>query len=382
MTIQNNSGPLAARLDAAIDKAIAEKRIVGTNTIVAIDGRIAYARAAGMADREAGQAVSSDTIFRYASLTKPIVSSVILKLHEAGKLNIDDPVAHYLPYFTPSLPDGTKPSISIRQLLCHTGGLTTDLSPSKEELSQANFQAINGSFRHLGLEENMRRLAAMPLMDPPGTLWVYGLSLDVLGAVVEKVHGDTLSNAVAAHITGPLGMNDCTFCVTDVARLATAYADGPDGAVRMAASQTMKHKRGHEVTFVPARIMDAEAFPSGGSGLAGTAGNFMSFLLALQRGDIISSDLLAEATRNQLDKAGPNGLPDGHGFGLIGAVIDNPEATNTPQNQNSFYWAGVFGNHWFVDPKAGITSVALTNTAFEGNNGPFTEEIRDAIYGV
>lgn len=373
---------LAARLDTAIDKAIDEKRIVGTTTLVAKDGKIVYARAAGMADRENGMPVQRDTIFRYASLTKPIVATLILKLHEDGKLNIDDPVSDHLPYFTPRLPDGTQPKISLRQLLCHIGGLPVDISPSEQELAQIVFQQVEGSYRHLSLEDNMKRLAALPLIAPPGTLWAYGLSLDVLGAVAAAVDGSTLNDAVARHITGPLGMTDSTFCVKDIDRLAVPYADAVNGAVRMQKTHTLQHARGHLVTFTPKRIMDPDVFPSGGGGMAGTADDFMRFLLALQRGELIGNALLDEATRNQLGDADRNGLTPGHGFGLIGAVVDTPELSGTPQNAGSYYWSGVFGNHWFVDPKAGVTLVSLTNTAFEGNNGPFTVEMRDAIYGV
>lgn len=380
MAQQGGGTALVARVDAAIDRAIAEKRIVGTTTLVAIDGRIVYARAAGMADRESGMPVQRDTIFRYASLTKPIVAATILKMHDAGALDIDDPVRQYLPYFTPRMPDGHHPAITIRHLLCHVAGLPVDIAPSDDELAQANFQGVNGSYRHLSLEDNMRRLANLPLIATAGALWAYGLSLDVLGAVAAKVHGTNLNAAVAEMITGPLEMVDTRFGVADMARLAVPYADDPNGAVRMDASHTMQHMRGHMVTFTPARILDPNVFPSGGGGLAGTADDFMQFLLALQNDKILKAKTLAEALRNQLGAA-ESSLPPGHGFGLLGAVIVNQALTGTPQNSGTYYWSGVFGNHWFIDPAAGIISVSLTNTALEGCNGPFTTEVRNAIYG-
>lgn len=116
-----NAG-LTERMDAAIDAAVAEDRIVGTVVVVAQGGEVVYARAAGMADREAGRPMTADTIFRLASVTKPIVTAAVLQLVEDGRIDLDDPVTDWLPDFRPAL-DGETPVVTIRQLLTHTAGL-------------------------------------------------------------------------------------------------------------------------------------------------------------------------------------------------------------------------------------------------------------------
>src|SRR5690606_173520 len=115
---------LARRVDKVIDRWVASERIVGTVAIIAKDGEIVYRRAAGYADREAGIPVREDTIFRHASMTKAIVSATALKLVEEGRLSLDDTVEKWLPYFTPRLANGRKPTITIRHLMTHTSGLS------------------------------------------------------------------------------------------------------------------------------------------------------------------------------------------------------------------------------------------------------------------
>src|SRR4051795_7654068 len=113
-----------SQLDAVIDQAIREERIVGTVVLVAEDGRIVYRRAAGFADRENGVPVREDTVFRFASLTKPIVSVAALALIERGRLSLDNPVTDWIPWFRPKLANGTEPVITVRHLMTHTSGLT------------------------------------------------------------------------------------------------------------------------------------------------------------------------------------------------------------------------------------------------------------------
>jgi len=119
---------MQARIDAVIDRAISTNKIVGAVVLVARDGDEAYARAAGFADREAAIAIRENAIFRFASVTKPLVAATALAMIEQGLLSLDDDVARYLPYFTPKTPDGARPAIAIRRLLSHTSGLGYDYS--------------------------------------------------------------------------------------------------------------------------------------------------------------------------------------------------------------------------------------------------------------
>lgn len=371
------------RLDAAIDKALAENRIVGTVTMVSRNGAPIYSRAAGMADRENGRAVVADTIFRYASLTKPIVATTILAMVDEGLLGLEDPVTSILPYFTPKLPDGTQPEILIRHLLTHSAGLTGDISVTDEEAKSPQMIAVNGEYRLLSLEDNMRRLAKLPLLYAPGTNWAYGQALDVLGAVAAHLVGGTTGDAVAKYVTGPLGMKDTIFGVTDIDRLATAYGDGSPEPVKMGEPHAMPNQWGNVTVFTPGRILDDKAYQSGGGGMAGTASDFLKLLDSWQTSgqSVLESETIKSATQDQIGDVSKELSDEGRRFGFFGAMIDNPELAKSPQTKGSYLWGGIFGSAWFVDPAEGLSVVGLTNTAFEGCNGAFPDEIRDAVYG-
>lgn len=371
------------RLDAAIDKAIAEKRIVGSVILVSKNGKLIYSRAAGMADRENGRAAEIDTIFRFASLTKPIVATTILAMVDEGILELEDPVTSILPYFTPKMPDGTQPEILIRHLLTHSAGLTGDISVTPEEAKSAQMLAVDGEYRLLSLEDNMRRLAKRPLLYAPGTSWAYGQALDVLGTVAAQLVGGTTGDAVAKYVTGPLGMKDTIFGVTDIDRLATAYGDGSPEPVKMAEPHAMPNQWGDVTVFTPGRILDDKAYQSGGGGMAGTASDFLKLLDSWQAGgqSVLLAETIKSATQDQIGNVSSELAEMGRRFGFFGAMIDDPKIAKSPQTKNSYLWGGIFGSAWFVDPTEGLSVVGLTNTAFEGCNGAFPDEIRDAVYG-
>jgi CubicO group peptidase (beta-lactamase class C family) len=160
----------ADRLNQVIDRALSENRIIGTAILAARDGNVVFSRAAGLADRASGRPVRGDTVFRLASMTKPIVSAATLVLVERGKIQLDDPVTRWLPNFRPALPDGRQPTITVRHLLTHTAGLNYGFK-----------EAANGPYHRahvsdgldqpgLSIDENLRRLASVPLLHPPGTI--------------------------------------------------------------------------------------------------------------------------------------------------------------------------------------------------------------------
>ena len=163
------------RLDETVTRAIAENRIVGAVLIVRRNGELLYERAHGLADREAGRAMTVDAIFRLSSVTKPIVAATILALADAGKLRIDDPVTEYLPTFRPRTESGDEPVITIHHLLTHTSGL------SSASILTAAEQAEGIDRWNLDAETLIARQAALPLLFAPGTGWDYGPSIDVLG---------------------------------------------------------------------------------------------------------------------------------------------------------------------------------------------------------
>jgi CubicO group peptidase (beta-lactamase class C family) len=374
------TGAARSRIDSVIERAIAEKRLVGAVVLVSHDGKLVYQGANGLADRESKRPMQVNTSFRFSSVTKPIVSAAALALVEQGKLSLDDPVTKWLPNFRPKLASGEAPTITVRQLLTHTSGLGYKFA---EKPGTAYYQAgVSDGFDELriSLDENMRRLASAPLFSRPGEAWRYSLSIDVLGAVVEKASGKPLPQAVAELITQPLGLRDTAFWAKDSAHLAVPYYDSKPEPARMADPYAVPYGEGGRMTYSPSRALDPKAYPSGGAGMVGTAPDVMRFLETIRTGGkpILSAATAASMMRNEIGSvAGPQ---PGVGFGFGGAVVVDPAATHTPQSQGTWQWGGVYGHSWFVDPARKLTVVALTNTGLEGMWGKFTTDLRDAVY--
>jgi len=366
---------LQAHLDATVERAITDRRIVGSVTLVARDGKVVYRRAAGHFDREAGVPMREDAIFRLASVTKPIVAATALAMIERGLLGLDDDVSGHLPYFRPRLTDGREARIAIRHLLSHTSGLSYDYAA--DPLIDTGLGKTDMDF-----EETFARVARLPLSFEPGTAWQYGISIDVLGAVIARIHGSSLADAVRHHVTGPLEMADTGFAVTDRARLAPPYADGPPGLRRMGDSDPVINSDGDETVFSPSRIFNPRAFQSGGAGMVGSPDDLLRFLEALRSGGgaILRPETVAIATSNQIGDLPREEKDAGQRFGFLGAVLDDPAAASSPQARGTFNWGGIYGHSWFVDPQNGLIMVSMTNTPVEGCLGLYPKQVRNAVY--
>jgi CubicO group peptidase (beta-lactamase class C family) len=371
---------LRARLDRAIERALQDRRIVGTVVLVAQGGDIVYGRAAGFADREAGRSMQENCIFLLSSVAKPIVTAAALRLVENGRMRLGDSVRRWLPEFKPRLADGGVPEITIHHLLTHSAGLTyVFMEPTDGPYHRLR---ISSGFdrNDADLDEIVRRISAAPLSYEPGGGWGYSMAIDVLGAVIEKATLQPLPLAVAELVLNPLDMKDTGFTVVDTRRLVGPYADGKPEPRRMADNDHVDFFA-RPVAFSPVRLLDLRAFPSGGAGMAGTARDVLKFLETLRAGG-----LLQRQTRSAMFKvqALTRGQAEGPGweFGFGGAVLVDPKATGTPQARGTLQWNGAYGHKWFIDPANELTVVALTNTAFEGMIGRFTVDVRNAVYGV
>lgn len=358
-------------VDAAIDAALVN-RIVGCTVIVHQDGKEVYARTAGLADREANRPLERNAIFRLASVTKPIVATTALRMMEEGLLKLDDPVTEYLPYFTPPSPDGVVRPITLRQLFAHTSGLSYEAVPPDVA------PGMSGPI--ISLEENLRRLAKAPLVFAPGTGWAYGTSIDVLGGVIAAINGSSLEAAVKKYVAGPLDMVDWGFTPTDPSRVSANYYNGelprPSIVPPLRITDENHQGTGWEVS----RIFNADAPQSGGGGSCGTADDVMKALEVYNGRSFLKPETVAEALSNQIGSLPRRPGDAGKRFSLIGAVIDDPKAASSPCPAGTLDWGGVWGHCWIIDPVNRITVVVCTNTAPEGCNGPFREEIRDAVY--
>lgn len=368
---------MESALDAVVAKAIADGRIVGAVLKVHRHGVPLYDKAHGLADREAGRAMTNDAIFRFSSLTKPLVAATILALADAGKLSLDDAVHHHLPGFTPRLPDGSAPTITIHHLLTHTSGLASGPILTPEE------EAAGVNRWHFSSDETMARLAALPLLFAPGSQWNYGPSIDVLGVIAGRLSGGTPGDAIAKWVTGPLRMTDTGFFVADPARLAAAYGDHPGQPQRMGTVHEVMSPWGTKVRYDPDRIFDAAAFQSGGGGAAGTAGDFMTLLDTLHAGGgaILRPETVARGLSNQTPQLS-QAVGPGVMFSYFGACITDPATAGLPMSPGSNRWGGIYGHNWFIDRDTGLTVLSMSNTGLEGSDGAYRSEVCNAVYGA
>jgi CubicO group peptidase (beta-lactamase class C family) len=372
-------------LRSLVEASVAAGEVVGAVVMVSRHGEVVDTVVAGYADREHSIPMTVSTVFRIASMTKVMVSVAVLALCDDGVLGLDQPVTRWLPDFTPTLPDGSRPVITIRHLLTHTAGLGYTFT-----------EPLDGAFHRLGisdgltttptltLAENVALVGRAPLAYAPGSAWAYSIATDVLGAVVEAATGDSLPHIVRTRVSEPIGMISSSFCAAQGAPLAAPYAATESGVVRMGEPHVIPFL-GSEIRYSPSRAWDSTAWPSAGTGMVSTASDYLRFAEAMRRGGApvlrptTTQLMTANALGNMATDAGL-GLGPGLGFGLGVSVVLNPAAAGLPGNPGSWGWGGVYGTHFFVDPLAAISVVCLTNTALTGMAGPFPLAVRDAVY--
>lgn len=369
-------------IDEVIERTLADNRLVGAVVKVAVDGVLVYNGVAGFADREMNNPMQENALFRLASVSKPIVSTAAMVLVSQGRLQLDDRVDRWLPYFQPRLQNGEIAELTIRHLMTHTAGLTYRF-----------FQEENGPYHRAGvsdgmdqagitLEENLRRIASVPLLYTPGTQWKYSIATDVLGAVIAKVTEMPLQEAVHSLVLKPLGMNDTGFTAVDPERLTTAYANDVPVPRPMYDPDSLAFVEGTAgFRLAPSRALDESAFPSGGAGMVGSAHDFLQLLEALRKGGtpLLPERLVREMTTNQIGDL-PMAYWPGRGFGLGFTLLKDPVAAGTPESPGSWRMGGTYGHSWFVDPERKLSVVAFTNTALEGMSGQFTVDLCKAVY--
>ncbi len=360
------------------------QRLVGAVVLVREHGVLRHASATGLADRESAMPMQRDQLFRLASVSKPLLTTVILRLVADSVLDLDAPVQRWLPDFRPALADGSTPPISLRQLLSHSSGLGYRFLEADADGPYAQAGVSDGMDANpLTLADNVHRIAQAPLLFAPGSQWLYSLGVDVAGAVAEAATGETLQALFERVLAAPLGLRDAAFAARNAARLATPYVTDTPQPHRLQEGEVVAPFEGTVgIEYSLARATDASRFPSAGAGLIGGADEVMAVLEALR--DVQASDLLpvalaAEMATPQVGEQGPP-EPAGWGFGLGFAVLRDAAPSGTPQSEGTWRWGGAYGHSWFVDPARGLSVVALTNTLYEGMDGAFVDELRDAVY--
>ncbi|MFO0814716.1 MAG: serine hydrolase domain-containing protein [Gemmatales bacterium] len=363
------------KIDALLDQAVERKEIPGAVVLIARDGKLGYLRARGFQDVEAGKAITNDTLFRIASMTKPITSVAVMILVDDGKLKVTDPLSTYLPEFKNQkvLVQGTgaesklvaaNRDITVHDLLTHTSGLTYRFMAQKpfvELYSKADIcdGLIRPSFT---MAENMRHLAALPLLHQPGSAYQYGLSTDVLGRLVEVVSGQDLETFMRKRIFEPLGMNDTFFDVpTDKAsRLVAVYEHGEDKKIRRVGDNPVQ--KGELIYCVTSPVRGQRGYCSGGGGLTSSAADYARFLqMLLHHGEwngkrILKPETVRAMTSNQIGNLPCMSPTDrfGYGFGIVtGTGKDQVSSPGT------YYWGGFYSTSFWVDPQKKLIGVLM-----------------------
>jgi CubicO group peptidase (beta-lactamase class C family) len=353
-------GLSTAHLQALCDvlqRDIDAQRLPGAVVLVARQGQLAWLKSLGQQDPGNATPMREDSIFRIYSMTKPVVSVAVMMLMERGLLLLSDPISQYLPEFAhPVVLDdqgvahATAPP-TIQDLLRHTAGLTYEFLG--DSAVQRQYAAEKMGSRERSNTVFTQTLASLPLMFEPGSTWAYSRATDVLGRLIEVISGHTLGRFLRQEIFEPLAMVDTGFVVPTEHRdrVAQAFAHDPDGGEPMA-------------LFDPTR---AAAFQSGGGGLMSTTLDYARFLQCLRNQGtldgvrLLSPATLAFMTADHLGDRPADGdlLPEGHGFGLGFAVRTHAGLSPIPGSVGSYYWNGIAGTSFFVDPSLDLYAVLM-----------------------
>ncbi|MHB1558662.1 MAG: serine hydrolase domain-containing protein [Isosphaeraceae bacterium] len=375
---------------ALFRRAVEQKEIAGAVLLVTRHGKVAYLEAIGKQDAEAGIAMSPATIFRIASMTKPITSTAAMILAEEGRLDLSDPISKYLPEFcfmkvavprerkAGAGPPGSSGEeydlieayrpITVRDLLMHTSGLCYRFT-NRPILGRMYAEAslCDGlTPSDITLAENVRRLAGLPLLHQPGTAWEYGLNTDVLGRLVEVVSGRPLDQFCAESILRPLRMDDTFFLLPEDRRdrLAALYEPGPDGKIRRTADGPVT--RGALIYSPDAAYRQRPGYFSGGAGLLSTAGDYARFLqMLLHRGELDGVRVLRPETVTAMTRDQTEGLPmwipvHGLAFGYGYGVTTRPDPSGRKDPVGTFGWGGIYYTDFWVDPKDEVIGIMMT----------------------
>jgi CubicO group peptidase (beta-lactamase class C family) len=359
-----------ARIDEMLQSYVDRELIAGAVALVLRDGRPAYQKAVGWADKEARTPMRMDTLFRIASQTKALTSVAALTLVEEGKLSLSDQVGRYIPSFAKTRvavrnETGTsivpaKRPITIRDLLTHTAGISYGVEPHiASQYGAAGLGPSAGAGWYFADKQEpicdvMERLGTLPFVAQPGEAWVYGYNTDVLGCVIERVARQPLDEVIAARVTRPLAMTDTRFFLSpdQRTRLAAVYASGENGRVVRAPDGPLgqgSYVDGPHRTF------------AGGAGLVSTARDYGRFLEMIRvDGSLDGVRMLSPRTvaLMRTNQVGTLHSANGLGFGLGFETTDRYGA-NGMDDVGSYGWGGAYGTVYRVDPHARLVIVMM-----------------------
>lgn len=382
------------RLDAAVQGVIDRKQLAGAVIALARHGKLVEFKSFGEKDMASGAPMTNDTIFRIFSMSKPITSTAMMILYEEGKWNPEDPIAKYIPEFAHLkvfagydhsgkmiLEDPIHPP-TMRELMTHTAGFTYGFFRNDPVDKMYLDQRVLGSS---SLQEMIDKLANIPLLYQPGTEWVYSLSVDIQGYLVQKLSGMSLPDFMRERIFEPLSMKDTGFYVPSDkwSRLATLYGVNSEGAL-------IPYKGLLNIDF-----SKPPALASGGGGLVSTARDYLRFAqMLLNGGELNGTRVLAPATVKLMSSnhlhanlmtgqygIGVQHMRPGFGYGYDMAVFTNPALADNPVGKGTFLWDGAAGTWFWIDPQYDIVFVGMIQRMGGSPQAPNMEELsRATVY--
>lgn len=379
-----------SNIDTLINGYINRKWVNGVATIIIKDGQMIQNKGYGYSDVATKKMMQPNSIFRIASQTKAIVSAGILKLFDEGKMSLNEPVSKYLPGFANAkvldkfnASDTTyttvpaKRSVTIKDLLTHSSGIDyPEIGTDEMKAIYAKNNILAGiGVINQNLVETMNKLGQLPLAFQPGTQWRYGLSIDVLGAVIEVISGTDLESFLRKNILGPLGMNDTWFNLpSDKAnRLTTVYTED---SLHHIIPWDNKHLAAN-----PDYPIISKHYFSGGAGLSSTAMDYAVFLQMIMNGgiyngkQILSKRVVAMMLHNQLDFTF-DGTND---FGLGFEIVTDKGSASQPRNEGTFDWGGYFGTTYWADPKEHLICLFMTQQT-PNSHGELEQKFEQILY--
>jgi CubicO group peptidase (beta-lactamase class C family) len=374
-----------AEIAKVINADVESGRLPGAVIAIARRGKLVYFEAIGFRDKEAGVAMTKDTIFNIASMTKPMVAVAALQLYERGKILIDDPLSKYFPKFadmqvaelsasgdaiTGKVP-AARP-ITLRHLMMHTSGLIYG-GRGNTAVHKLYPAGSGAAAEKMTSAEFMDSLATLPLLNQPGATWDYGFGLDVLAQVVEKVSGQTLSKYFEENIWKPLGMTDTAFFIPS------------EKAARYAKTLPLDPETGKPQSATP-NLTQPLKFECGGGCLSSTANDYMRFaLMLLNKGaygearvlgrktaEYMLTNQLGPEVKNLMANADPTRADYGFGLGL--SVRTEAGRGRVMGSVGDFSWPGASGTNWWADPKEQLAVVFMAHSP-----GPIRWHYRQAI---
>jgi CubicO group peptidase (beta-lactamase class C family) len=389
------------RLDAMMQNLVDQREYAGIVTLVARHGKVIHFSAVGKQDLANSTPVSTNTIFRIFSMTKPVTAVAMMMLYEDGKWSPQDPISKFIPEFAglkvykgadgigrPMLEDPTHQP-TMRELMTMTAGFSYG---GNETAVDQLYQDDQGRsiFLSGSLQAMMGRLAKVPLLYQPSSRWKYSLSADIQGYIIEKLSGMTLPEFMRKQIFGPLRMKDTDFYVPKEKR------DRFSILYEMSAKGYLQSVPDNEIPWFGNYAVEP-ALPMGGGGLVSTAADYFRFAQMLLNGGeldgirILSPQTVKLMTSNHLAddlmkgfKGGGNMFNQpraGLGYGYDGAVVTDPGQADVPIGKGSYFWDGAAGTWFWIDPTNDIVVVGMVQRIGwwerDGVNGapPFVEQL-------